>query len=164
MEATYSSETSVDFQRATRLCIPEDRTLHNHRCENLSPTKTVFCPHSVLCTLYGSHNKHRLFLYTSWSKGPNRIGVSPHLRTETDPVFETHVFVLFLVIIKIRTMDKVRNPSNSVCYTPSSEPYRIYIMIPPRRGRNMFPVRYEFLSSYRMPVVKELRPGSSNVS
>jgi hypothetical protein len=23
-------------------------------------------------------------------------------------------------------MDKVRNPSNSVCYTPSSEPYRIY--------------------------------------
>jgi hypothetical protein len=23
-------------------------------------------------------------------------------------------------------MDKVRNPSNSACYTPSSEPYRIY--------------------------------------
>jgi hypothetical protein len=23
-------------------------------------------------------------------------------------------------------MDKVRKPSNSVCYTPSSEPYRIY--------------------------------------
>jgi hypothetical protein len=23
-------------------------------------------------------------------------------------------------------MDKVQNPSNSVCYTPSSEPYRIY--------------------------------------
>jgi hypothetical protein len=35
-------------------------------------------------------------------------------------------FFFFLVIIKIRTMDKVRNPSNSVCYTPSSEPYRIY--------------------------------------
>jgi hypothetical protein len=26
-------------------------------------------------------------------------------------------------------MDKVRNPSNSVCYTPSSEPYRIYLFI-----------------------------------
>jgi hypothetical protein len=26
-------------------------------------------------------------------------------------------------------MDKVRNPSNSVCYTPSSEPYRIYLVI-----------------------------------
>jgi streptogramin lyase len=35
MEATYSTETSVDFQRTTRCCIPEDRTLHNHRCENL---------------------------------------------------------------------------------------------------------------------------------
>jgi hypothetical protein len=23
-------------------------------------------------------------------------------------------------------MDKVQKPSNSVCYTPSSEPYRIY--------------------------------------
>jgi hypothetical protein len=33
------------------------------------------------------------------------------------------------IIIKIRTMDKVRNPSNSVCYTPSSEPYRIYMVV-----------------------------------
>jgi hypothetical protein len=31
----YSSETSFYFQRATRHYIPEDRTLHNHRCENL---------------------------------------------------------------------------------------------------------------------------------
>jgi hypothetical protein len=27
-------------------------------------------------------------------------------------------------------MDKVQNPSNSVCYTPSSEPYRIYLYSP----------------------------------
>jgi hypothetical protein len=26
---------SVDFQRNTRLYIPEDSTLHNHHCENL---------------------------------------------------------------------------------------------------------------------------------
>jgi hypothetical protein len=26
---------SVDIQRTTRRCIPEDSTLHNHRCENL---------------------------------------------------------------------------------------------------------------------------------
>jgi hypothetical protein len=26
-------------------------------------------------------------------------------------------------------MDKVRKPSNSVCYTPSSEPYRIYVFL-----------------------------------
>jgi hypothetical protein len=35
MYAIYSSETSVYYQRTTRRCIPEDRTLNNHRCENL---------------------------------------------------------------------------------------------------------------------------------
>jgi hypothetical protein len=30
MEATCSSETSVDFQRTTRRYIPEDRTLHTN--------------------------------------------------------------------------------------------------------------------------------------
>jgi hypothetical protein len=38
-EPTWSrlqaTETSVDFQRTTRRYIPEDRTLHKHRCENL---------------------------------------------------------------------------------------------------------------------------------
>jgi hypothetical protein len=36
MEEICSSETSVDFQRTTRRYIPEDGTLHNHLCENLS--------------------------------------------------------------------------------------------------------------------------------
>jgi hypothetical protein len=35
MDATRSSEKSVDFQRATWCYIPEDRTLRNHLCENL---------------------------------------------------------------------------------------------------------------------------------
>jgi hypothetical protein len=35
MEATCSSGTSVDFQRTARRYIPEDRTLHGHRCESL---------------------------------------------------------------------------------------------------------------------------------
>jgi hypothetical protein len=35
MEATYSSEMSVDFQQTTQPYNPEDRTLHIHRCENL---------------------------------------------------------------------------------------------------------------------------------
>jgi hypothetical protein len=35
MEAICSSETSVDTQRTTRRHIPEDNTLHNHRCENV---------------------------------------------------------------------------------------------------------------------------------
>jgi hypothetical protein len=35
MKTIFSSKTPVDFQRTTRRYIPEDRTLHNHRCENL---------------------------------------------------------------------------------------------------------------------------------
>jgi hypothetical protein len=35
MEATCSSETSVDTQQITPRHFPEDDTLHNHRCENL---------------------------------------------------------------------------------------------------------------------------------
>jgi hypothetical protein len=35
MEATYSSEISVGFQRTMRRYIPGDWTLHNHRCDNL---------------------------------------------------------------------------------------------------------------------------------
>jgi hypothetical protein len=35
METMSSSETSVDYQRTTRRYAPEDRTLHNHRCENI---------------------------------------------------------------------------------------------------------------------------------
>jgi hypothetical protein len=39
MEALCSSETPVDTQRTTRRYIPEDDTLHNHRCENLKSYK-----------------------------------------------------------------------------------------------------------------------------
>jgi hypothetical protein len=35
MEAIGSSETKVDFRWTARRYIPEDTTLHNHRCENL---------------------------------------------------------------------------------------------------------------------------------
>jgi hypothetical protein len=35
MEAIYSSEASVYFQRTTRRYNPEDRTPHKHRSENL---------------------------------------------------------------------------------------------------------------------------------
>jgi hypothetical protein len=35
IQAICSSETSVDFHRTSRRYIPEDGTLHNHRCENL---------------------------------------------------------------------------------------------------------------------------------
>jgi hypothetical protein len=35
IEATGTSETSVDFQRTSRPYIPEERTLHNHSCMSL---------------------------------------------------------------------------------------------------------------------------------
>jgi hypothetical protein len=37
MEATCSSETSFDFQWTKRRYIPEDRIIHNLRCQNLKP-------------------------------------------------------------------------------------------------------------------------------
>jgi hypothetical protein len=35
MEVVFFSETSTVFQQTTWHYIPEDSTLHNHRCENL---------------------------------------------------------------------------------------------------------------------------------
>jgi hypothetical protein len=48
MEAICSSDTSVATQQTTRRHIPEDYTLHNHRCENLKSYiletfKTFYC-------------------------------------------------------------------------------------------------------------------------
>jgi hypothetical protein len=45
---------------------------------------------------------------------------SPHLMTETDLVSET------ACLLEYRTMGKVQKPSDPECYTPSSEPFRIY--------------------------------------
>jgi hypothetical protein len=42
MEATYSSETPVDFQLITRRYIPEISTLHNHRCDSLKSFLSIF--------------------------------------------------------------------------------------------------------------------------
>jgi hypothetical protein len=44
-EPIRSSETSGATQRTTRSHIPEDDTLHNHRCENLKSYMfgTTFC-------------------------------------------------------------------------------------------------------------------------
>jgi hypothetical protein len=43
MEETCSSETSVDFQRPTRRYIPEDKTLHYHRCQNFKSCVNSKC-------------------------------------------------------------------------------------------------------------------------
>jgi hypothetical protein len=48
MEATCSSETSVNFERSTRRYIPKDRTFHNHLCANL---KSYMAPTVCILTL-----------------------------------------------------------------------------------------------------------------
>jgi hypothetical protein len=52
MNAICSSETSVDTQRTTRRYIPEDSTLHNHRCENLKSDirNVIFHPNTQIRT------------------------------------------------------------------------------------------------------------------
>jgi hypothetical protein len=63
------------------------------------------------------------WLRLALSKGPNWAGVffPPfHLRMETDPVSEMSCS------FKHRTMDKVQKPRNSLCYWPSSQPFRNY--------------------------------------
>jgi hypothetical protein len=35
MDVTFPPKRLADFRRSTRRYIPEDRTVHNHRCENL---------------------------------------------------------------------------------------------------------------------------------
>jgi hypothetical protein len=42
MEAKYSYETSLEFQRSSRRYIAEDKTLCNHRCENLSSSTRLY--------------------------------------------------------------------------------------------------------------------------
>jgi hypothetical protein len=41
MEAMWSSETTVNFHRTTQRYVPEDGTLHNHRCEELKSRKDI---------------------------------------------------------------------------------------------------------------------------
>jgi hypothetical protein len=41
MEVTCSTETSIDFQRTTGRYITEDRTLHNHRCDNFISSRMM---------------------------------------------------------------------------------------------------------------------------
>jgi hypothetical protein len=47
MEATCSSETSVDYQRTTRSYIPEDRTLYLHVVSNL--INYIFTSFIIFC-------------------------------------------------------------------------------------------------------------------
>jgi hypothetical protein len=52
VEGTFSSGTSADFQLTGRRYKPEDRNLHNHRCENLkSYDIRIYCFRTRWCVL-----------------------------------------------------------------------------------------------------------------
>jgi hypothetical protein len=64
------------------------------------------------------------WLRLALSKGPNWLGVLPPWPEDGNrSSFRKVVFSNFL---EYQTMDKVQKPINSECYTPSSEPIRIY--------------------------------------
>jgi hypothetical protein len=76
IEAICSSESSVDTPRTTRRYIPENGTLHNHRCANLNSYMVISFEHRflpellyrsvtlrVLYLLFGSDNTIYLSIY-----------------------------------------------------------------------------------------------------
>jgi hypothetical protein len=52
MEAAYSSETLDDFEQTILRCIPENRTLHNHRYEKPISYNVQTCLFAVATTKY----------------------------------------------------------------------------------------------------------------
>jgi hypothetical protein len=56
----------------------------------------------------------------------NCLHSRPHLRMETNPVSET---LHSLVLLEYWTTAKVQRPSNPECYTPSSGPFSIYLLV-----------------------------------
>jgi general stress protein 26 len=67
-------------------------------------------------------NKSKRTDTNAMKRGKNCEDTRPHLNqmTKTDPVSETSWFFSQ----EHRTMEEVQNPSNSVCYKPSSEPFK----------------------------------------
>jgi hypothetical protein len=52
IEATYSSDTLVDFQRTARDYIPEDRTLHDFTLETRTKQQQAFREFNLLSTVF----------------------------------------------------------------------------------------------------------------
>jgi hypothetical protein len=79
IEAIYSLETLVDFQRTTRGYVPQDGTIHNHRCENL---KSNIIPVTeltqVLKQVASPYDKKSTYLLAKSSEEPD-----VHTRTVT---------------------------------------------------------------------------------
>jgi hypothetical protein len=91
MEEICSSETTVDTQRTTRRYIPEDGTLHNHRCENLRSYKheqyfemtTKIPALSVTVNEYCDHGGQSLFFFFL-----GLLGLGPLAYSTSESIFE----------------------------------------------------------------------------
>jgi hypothetical protein len=96
-------ETSVKFHRPTRRHNPEDNIFYT---ELLGFVAFSIAWYSTKHNVSGAQLSRCLLSHL-------------YLRAETEPVSETSCS------LEYQTMEKVRKPSNYVCYTPSSEPFRI---------------------------------------
>jgi hypothetical protein len=94
MEAICSTETSIDIRRTTRRYIPEDSTLHNHRCENLKSWLCLPPACSLVCWT--------ILLPWRW-----RRYVSPKHRVQLDGL---HGVISQKMILFITTAVKTSNP------------------------------------------------------
>jgi hypothetical protein len=74
-----------------------------------------------------------------------------HLRTETGPVFETSCS------LEYQMMEKVQKPSNFVCYTSSSEPFRIYYS-------SSCDVHVRYLVAYQTTISQTITPSGRLIS
>jgi hypothetical protein len=77
IEAKYSSVMTVNFQRTKRSCIPDNRTLHNHRFENHRYYVVAYfsCVKLVVCTVLGQPALSRYMLqHCIVSKSPPKGG------------------------------------------------------------------------------------------
>jgi hypothetical protein len=73
MKATCSSETSVDFQRITRRYIPDDRTIHYHRRENLKSYKNILV--YIFYSLSLIHSQPYAIAFSWWLQISKLYGV-----------------------------------------------------------------------------------------
>jgi hypothetical protein len=92
MEAIFSSETLVDFQRTTRRYIPEDSVLHNYRCEDFKSYKSQEFPSPCLWGLY-----YKQYI-RAWAGFNPKTQMLVSSKTRTD---QSHSSKIFEVMMRV---------------------------------------------------------------
>jgi hypothetical protein len=68
MEATCSSDITVDFQLTARHYIPQNRTLHNHRCENFKFYVLYICEDKFAYSIANTSQRPKQKYQHLWSE------------------------------------------------------------------------------------------------